>query len=48
MFSVLSHKFVNEILSGLVSGHDFSRAVHGAKTDGLQPLSAPVRVTSMH
>jgi len=35
--SVLSLKFVKEIILSLVSGHDFSRAVNGAKLMGFSP-----------
>src|SRR5271157_1804437 len=36
--SVLSLKFDKELSFGSVTGHDFSRAVNGAKSSGLQPL----------
>jgi len=40
MSNVVSLKFVEEFAVCFVSGHDFSRAVSGPKSDGLQPLRA--------
>jgi hypothetical protein len=39
----VSLKFVKELFFGFASGHDFSRAVNGAKSNGLQPLRAALR-----
>ena len=46
--SVLSLKFVKEMIFGLVSGLGFSRAENGAKQMGLEPLSTAVRIASIH